>query len=117
MKKVLIVEDDPFILDITSIKLAEHGYEIISAINGKDALLLIRENKPDVVLLDLDLPVISGFEVLEQIKNMNLQDEIEVIIFSNNDSAEVRNKVKEFNIKAFFVKVETDYNELCKVIG
>ena len=111
MKKLLFVEDDPFIRDITSIKMKEHGYEVCIAEDGESALTLFEENKPDIVLLDLDLPGMSGLEVLEQF--MLTKPAVPVVIFSNNDSPDIQEKAKDKGAAAFFVKASTEYVDLC----
>ena len=116
MKKVLVVEDDPFIRDITTIKLSEHPYEVLSAPDGETALSLMVSFKPDFLLLDLNLPDISGVEVLiAQKANPELRN-IKTIVFSNNDNDEMRKKVIDLGIAGFFVKVSTDYNDLYALI-
>ncbi|MBU3142928.1 response regulator [Clostridium sp. CF012] len=65
---VLIVEDDKYIMSLTTIYLRDEGYKTILAINGKEALALFFANNPDVILLDLGLPDMDGMEVIEQIR-------------------------------------------------
>lgn len=116
MKKILIVEDDPFILDITSLKLVEHGYTVITAVDGEKALLLLQNERPDVVLLDLELPSVSGFDVLSHIKTSKELKDLVVIIFSNNSNEEIKKKMIKIGAADFFVKVQTDYKKLFSVI-
>lgn len=116
MKKVLIVEDDPFIRDITTIKLSSHPYEVQSAQDGKTAISLMAEFMPDVVLLDLNLPDISGVDVLVAQKGNPALHTIQTIIFSNNDDEVMRKRVIDLGIAGFFIKVSTDYDELYALI-
>ncbi len=116
MKKVLIVEDDPFIRDITTIKLSEHGYSVVSSANGEDALASIEADVPDVLVLDLDLPGISGIDVLTHIRKTENLKNISAIIFSNNDNVELREKITALGVSGFFVKASTEYDELYKLI-
>lgn len=116
MKKVLIVEDDPFIRDITTIKLSEHGYSVISVASGEDALASMQAEMPEVVLLDLDLPGITGTAVLTHIRNTDVLKNIPTIIFSNNDNVELREKITGLGVSGFFVKASTEYEELYKLI-
>jgi DNA-binding response OmpR family regulator len=116
MKKVLIVEDDPFIRDITTIKLSEHGYSVISAANGEDALASLDAEAQEVVILDLDLPGISGLEVLTHMRETTDLKNVPVIIFSNNDNVELREKVTSLGVSGFFVKASTEYDELYRLI-
>lgn len=64
MPRVLIVEDDPLIARIVEIKLENRGYQVIRASDGQEGLEAIRQHKPDVVLLDVMMPVMDGYQVL-----------------------------------------------------
>lgn len=66
--KILIVEDDKFLSELISTKLTKEGFEVSIALDGETGLQKARAEKPGIVLLDILLPGISGFEVLEQIK-------------------------------------------------
>ena len=68
-KKILIVEDDRFLRELINRKLLEEGFDVAQAIDGESGVKKIKEEKPDLVLLDLILPGIDGFEVLSRIKN------------------------------------------------
>ena len=78
-KKILIVDDERAILRILSIKLRVSGYDVITALGGQEALTLISSGSPDVVLLDIVMPDIDGFEVLRQVRTVS---ELPVIVFS-----------------------------------
>ncbi len=66
--KILIVDDEPDIVGILHKKLTQAGYEVVTACDGQEALVRVGENDPDVVLLDLTLPKLNGFEVLKEIR-------------------------------------------------
>lgn len=82
-KKILIVEDDRFLRELITQKLAKEGFDIIEAINGEEGIKKTKEEKPDLVLLDLILPGIDGFEVLSKIKEDVALAQIPVIVLSN----------------------------------
>lgn len=65
---VLIVEDDKYIMSLTTIYLKDEGYKTLAAITGKEAMALFYANKPDIILLDLGLPDMDGMEVIKQIR-------------------------------------------------
>jgi two-component system KDP operon response regulator KdpE len=69
--RVLIVEDEEKIINFIRLKLGLSGYEVIGAANGKEALDLARTAKPDVVVLDILMPVMDGFEVLKQLRTFS----------------------------------------------
>ncbi len=82
-EKILIVEDDKFLRELISQKLVREGYDIAEAIDGEKGIKAVREEKPDLILLDLILPGIDGFEVLTKIKEDPKIAQIPVIILSN----------------------------------
>jgi twitching motility two-component system response regulator PilG len=67
-KKILIVEDEESLLKLESILLSSRGYEVVGVVNGKEALDYLASNRVDLVLLDIMLPEIDGFEVCRRIK-------------------------------------------------
>ncbi len=82
-KKILIVEDDKFLRELISQKLSKEGFELVEAANGEEGVKKAKEENPSLVLLDLILPGIDGFEVLEKLKATPETEEIPVIIISN----------------------------------
>ena len=92
-KKILIVDDEPDILKIVTYRLGKAGYEIIAAADGQKGLDLIKEQKPDLVLLDLRLPVLDGDEVCKQVKADDKLKDIPVILLTATSSV---NKIADF---------------------
>ena len=82
-KKILIVEDDKFLRELIVQKLIKEDFEVSEAVDGEEGIKKIKEEKPDLVLLDLILPGIDGFEVLSQMKKESVLVSIPVIILSN----------------------------------
>jgi len=82
-KKILVIEDDKFLRELIIRKLEEESFVVSEAIDGEAGIKKIKEEKPDLVLLDLILPGIDGFEVLSQIKKESSLISIPVIILSN----------------------------------
>ncbi len=87
-KNILIVEDEEFLLKLESILLTTKGYNVEGAGDGKSALELVASMKPDLVLLDIAIPEIDGFEVCRQIKANEATRHIPVIILSAKKSKE-----------------------------
>ena len=83
MPKILIVEDDKFLRELIAQKLVREGYEISEAGDGEEGIKKIKDEKPDLVLLDLILPGIDGFEILSRMKENSSLSRIPVIILSN----------------------------------
>ena len=83
MKKILIIEDDKFLRELIVRKLNEEDFEVSEAVDGEEGIKKIIEEKPDLILLDLILPGIDGFEVLARMKKESVLSSIPVIILSN----------------------------------
>jgi DNA-binding response OmpR family regulator len=83
MKKILLVEDDPFLIDIYSDKFKKAGFEVEAVADGGLILNKVKETKPDLIVLDLVLPHLDGWEILKQIKEEANINQIPVILFSN----------------------------------
>ncbi|MDD5696774.1 MAG: response regulator [Candidatus Pacebacteria bacterium] len=120
-KKVLIIEDDKFLRELLGKKLAQVGYTAILAINGEEGLEKVKKDKPDIVLLDLILPGINGFEFLEKRKSDPAINSVPVIILSNLGQREDIEKglklgAKDFLVKAHFTPQEI-VNKLQMVLG
>ena len=93
--KVLIVDDEPFNVDVLQQELEDLNYQILTAFNGQEALDKIKSQQPDLILLDLMMPVLDGFAVLSQIKADNDLRDIPVIIVSAaNDSKSIVKGIK-----------------------
>jgi len=81
--KILIIEDDGFLLQMYSAKLEMEGYEVISAQDGQKGLKIALKERPDLIILDLKLPELDGFQVLQKIKKNKKTSEIPVLILTN----------------------------------
>jgi len=114
--KILIVEDDKFLRTLLEKKFQRENFEVITAVDGEEALDKIVIEKPDLILLDIILPKKSGFYVLEEInKDINLKN-IPVFIISNLGQPEDIEKGKKLGVKAYFVKAGLSLDELIKKI-
>lgn len=110
-KKILIIEDDKFLRELISRKLGNEDFEILEAVDGEEGIKKIKEGKPDLILLDLILPSIDGFEVLSRMKEDSNLSSIPVIILSNlGQKEEVERGLKlgavDYLIKAHFTPGE-----------
>ncbi|MGB2762366.1 MAG: response regulator [Minisyncoccales bacterium] len=115
-KKILIVEDDKFLRELIVKKLSDEGYEVPSAIDGEEGVKKIKEDKPDLVLLDLILPGIDGFEVLSKIKKDSELSEIPVIILSNLGQKEDIEKGLHLGAIDFLIKAHFTPNEIIEKV-
>ena len=94
--RVLIVDDEPFNVDVLEQELEDTDYELITASNGQEALDKIKSQQPDLILLDLMMPVLDGFAVLKEIKDDDALRDIPVIIVSAaSDSKSIVKGIKQ----------------------
>lgn len=114
--KILIVEDDDFLRSLAVSKLEKEGFAVLTAANGQDGLAMITQELPPVIILDLMLPVMSGFEVLESIKKNDATKDLKIIVFSNlGDEADIK-KCLDLGAHDYLVKANFTLDELVEKI-
>lgn len=111
MKTILLVEDDHFLIDIYKTKLEEAGFEVMVVEQGDDVLPKLREKMPDLLVLDIVLPHLDGWEVLGRIREIEAFKDLKVIILSNlGQKQEVEKGLKlgaaKYLIKAHYTPTE-----------
>ncbi len=114
--KILLIEDDKFLRTILEKKLKDEGFEVVSAVDGNEALEKIVTERPAMILLDIILPHKSGFLVLEQIKKDPEFKEIPILIISNLGQPEDVRKGLELGAVEYFVKTRVSLEELIRKI-
>jgi len=111
-KKILLVEDEELMIDLLQRKLTKEGYEISVARDGEKGLKAMREVGPDLVLLDIIMPKMGGFEVMEEMgKNKELK-KIPVIVISNSGQPVELDKAQKLGAKDWLIKTEFDPQEV-----
>jgi CheY-like chemotaxis protein len=105
--RVLLVEDDPAVADMYSIRLEVDGYQVAVAPDGETALRMASELTPDLVYLDLRLPGLDGFAVLEQLRANPALGNTPVVILSNYSEPEMILRGQKLGALEFLVKAET----------
>jgi len=120
--KILVVDDDKIIVEtiVQALEEDEHGYEMISAADGFEAGLQINHFKPDLVILDIMMPDINGYEVCQKIKNNPLTRNTKVIVLSAYLDTEAFKKMKEYGADGCFSKplpLEQLKLEVAKLLG
>ncbi len=116
MKKILIAEDDRFIATAYKIKLTKVGYDVRVTANGQEALDAITEFAPDLIILDLIMPVKDGFTVLEELKKNDAWKSIPVIVASNLGQREDKEKATNLGATNFIIKSDLSLEDLIKNI-
>lgn len=103
-KKILVVDDELDVQNILLFRLEINGYLVIAASDGEDGLERIKKDNPSLVLLDLMLPKINGFEVCRMLKFDDKYKNMPIIILSALDKEEDRKKAMESGADAYFLK-------------
>ncbi len=112
---ILVVEDEPVLLDVCQIVLGVGGYHVSTATNGLEGLTALRNNVPDLILLDLYMPVMSGKEFLY---NFNKDDfpHTKIIVYSNASEKDIANEMRELGADDVVLKSSVTPKELIAIV-
>lgn len=102
--KIAIIEDDAAIAQMYRIKFEAEGFTVETADNGKLGLELAKQMQPDIILLDLMMPVMSGEEMLTQMRKTDWGKNMKVIILTNRGEQEIPPEVRELGVDALILK-------------
>ena len=120
-KKILLIEDEEIMIGLLQKKLTNEGYEISVARDGEEGLKAMREVRPDLVLLDIIMPKMGGFEVMEGMQKDKELKKIPVIVISNSGQPVELDKAQKLGAKDWLIKTEFDpqevLNKVVKQIG
>jgi len=115
-KRILVIEDDKFLRELIAQKLIKEGYETSEAVDGEEGIKKIKEEKPDLILLDLILPGIDGFEVLSRMREDSTTNSIPVIILSNLGQKEDVEKGLKLGAVDYLIKAHFTPGEIIEKI-
>jgi DNA-binding response OmpR family regulator len=113
-RRILLAEDDRFLRKAAEAALRRHGFEVLAAVDGEDALRRAREEPPDLILLDLIMPKLNGFEVLRELKQDLLTASIPVIVLSNLGQEGDVQHAMEGGAAAYCIKANLSLEELVR---
>jgi CheY-like chemotaxis protein len=117
MQKILIADDDIALVEIYKAKLEESFFEVITAYDGEEALQKARDQRPDLILLDMVMPKKDGDEVLLELKNDPLTADIPVIILSNLDGKiGDMNTAEAYGAVDLLIKSEIEYHRVLEAV-
>jgi DNA-binding response OmpR family regulator len=115
-KKILIVEDDDFLRSLAVSKLEKAAYKVITAADGEQGLKMAQDEKPHLIILDLMLPGMSGFDVLEAIRKDEGMKGTKIIVFSNlGEEADVK-RCTDLGVADYLVKANFTLDELVEKV-
>lgn len=112
MAKIVIVEDDSMIAEIYKKKFSESGFEVLMAVSGDEVLNLVKKEKIDIILLDLIMPKMDGFAVTKELRGGKYDPNIKIIIFSNLNQMEDKEKAMGLGANGFITKSNYNPSEL-----
>jgi len=114
--RILLAEDDRILRKAGEVSLKKKGYEVISAVDGEDALAKARDHKPDLVLLDVMMPKMNGFEVLQALKGEPAIRDIPVIMLTNLEQPADIKRAADWGAHSYLVKSNMNLDELATKI-
>ncbi|MCX6763704.1 MAG: response regulator [Candidatus Moranbacteria bacterium] len=103
-KIIMIVEDDSFVMDIYNTKFTQTGYAVVGALNGQEALKKMEETKPDLILLDIVMPQMDGYEFLKIMKSREEFKNIPVVLLTNLNQKEEIEKGMDLGAQDYLIK-------------
>lgn len=111
--KILLVEDDPMVVRMYKRKLTMEGFDLSLAYNGEEGLEAINKDRPDIILLDIMMPRMNGFEMLKRVKSDEKNKDIPIVILTNlGDRAEDVERSKRLGADDHWVKANMSLKEL-----
>lgn len=121
MSKIMVVEDDAALREIYSIRITAEGYEVVSAGDGEEALAVAVKEKPDLILSDVMMPKISGFDMLDILRNTPETANIHVIMMTALSADDQRARGERLGCDRYLVKsqvgIEDVVNAIHEVLG
>jgi DNA-binding response OmpR family regulator len=117
MTKIALVEDDAPIREMYEMKLKAAGYEVRSAEDGEKGLELIRSFKPELILLDLRMPVMDGVEMLRQLRSKDWGNDILVLVLTNVSSDEAPMELRMLKVEKYIVKAHYTPKQVLEIIA
>lgn len=116
MKKILLIEDDPLLIDIYSNKLKQSGFEVQVVEQGEKAIAAMEADKPDLVLLDIVLPRVDGWDILTTLKAKKELKDIPVVILSNLGQKEEIEKGLNLGAVKYLIKAHYTPSEIVEEV-
>lgn len=116
VKKILLVEDDPLLTDIYSTKLRQSGFEVLLVDQGEKALAAVEKEKPDLVLLDIVLPHMDGWDILGSLKANEALKDIQVVVLSNLGQKEEIEKALRLGAAKYLIKAHYTPSEIVQEV-
>ena len=114
--KILVVDDEPLVIKALTEKLSEAGFLVYSAYDGEEALLKVKQLKPDLMLLDIIMPKLDGISVLKRLKESNETKNIPILILTNLYDDKKMNEVLKTGNTDYLIKVDHPLNDIVALV-
>lgn len=111
-KAILLIEDNPLLTGLYSAGFKKKGYEVVVVHNGEDGLTAIGKEKPDIVVLDLFMPGMTGFDVLEKLRENPETKDTKVVVLTVSVKEEDKSRAKSLGVLDYLVKHELHLDEI-----
>lgn len=112
MKKILIIEDEKFLLEMYQSRFEKEDYQVLAAMSGRVGLELAQKEKPDLIILDILMPGMDGYEVIKKLKKDSQTEKIPILVFSNLGQQEEINQGLKLGADDYVVKTDLTPSEL-----
>ncbi len=116
-KKLIIIEDELSIRDLYSFKFKLERFDVSVAENGEEGLKIIEKVRPDLILLDLKMPVMSGEDMLERLRTYDWSKDIKVIVLTNISKDEAPAKLRFLNVERYIVKAHHTPQQIVDIVN
>lgn len=117
MKKILIVEDEVMLASVLSDRFKREGYEVYCTRNGEEGLDSALKDHPDLILLDIIMPVMDGMTMLERLRHNAWGKQAKVIILTNLSDSDKLTKSKAEEVRGYFIKSDWKMDEIVKKVN
>jgi len=112
MAKILFIEDDPLLVKIYSTRLSQDGFEVLSAENGEAGLQVAETQVPDLIVLDIMMPRLDGFSVLEKLRTSEKTKNTPILVYSNLGQEDEIARAKKMGATDFIIKANLSPTEM-----
>ena len=115
-KKILVVEDEAPLLNVIADKLTSVGYSVIKAADGQQGLDLALSEQPDLILLDIIMPVMDGITMLKNLRQNDIGKDIEVVLLTNSNEYKMLAEALEQGARDYLVKSDWNLDDIVKLV-
>jgi CheY-like chemotaxis protein len=116
-KKILLVDDDSFLLNMYSLKFEKSNYEIVAVLSSQDALNKLKDGfKPDILIFDVVMPGMDGIELLAAVRSQHLADQAKCLMLTNQGESTDIDRAKKIGFDGYIVKATSIPSEVVKAV-